>query len=81
MDFNKVKKAFPNAVVNKTSTANTLINFLELPSDVKSWLLQKFTNEDGKLNAYGISEYVKTMRLRTEECLKHVILQRDRLNF
>ena len=56
MDFNKVKKAFPNAVVNKTSTANTLINFLELPSDVKSWLLQKFTNEDGKLNAYGISE-------------------------
>lgn len=67
MDFNKVKKAFPNAVVNKTSTANTLINFLELPSDVKSWLLQKFTNEDGKLNAYGISEYVKTMRLKTEE--------------
>lgn len=67
MDFKKVKKAFPNAVINKTSTANTLINFLELPSDVKSWLLQKFTDANGKLNAYGISEYVKTMRLKTEE--------------
>lgn len=67
MDFNKVKKAFPKSVVNKTSTANTLINFLELPSDVKSWLLQKFTNSNGKLKAFGISEYVKLMRLRTDE--------------
>lgn len=49
MDFNKIKRTFPKAIINKTSTANTLINFLELPADVKSWLLQKFTNENGKL--------------------------------
>lgn len=63
----KIKKVFPNAIVNKTSTASTLMSFLDLSSEVKGWLLQKFTNEEGKLNAYGISEYVKSMRLKTDE--------------
>ena len=54
-----LKVAFPNAVVNKSTSASTLMNFLELPADVKGWLLQKFTSEDGRLDAYNLSEYVK----------------------
>lgn len=68
MDFERVKRAFPASTVNKTTTATTLMNFLELPADVKSWLLQRFTNrESGKLNAYRLSEYVKEMRLKPNE--------------
>lgn len=64
MDFSKVKTAFPNETISKSSTATTLMNFLDLPADIKQHLLQKFTNFDGKLNAYELSEYVKEMRLK-----------------
>lgn len=67
VNFDKLKTAFPCATVNKTTSATTLMNFLELPADVKSWLLQKFTNDEGKLNAYELSEYVKDMRLKPNE--------------
>lgn len=63
----KISKAFPKAVVSKTSSATTLMNFLDLPSDVKSWLLAKFTNEGGKLDAFALSEYVKDMRFKAND--------------
>ena len=62
-----LKQAFPNAVVNKSTSASTLMNFLELPADVKGWLLQKFTDDAGQLDAYNLSEYVKEMRLAANE--------------
>lgn len=63
----KIYNAFPTCTVNKTSTAATLMSFLDLDSDLKSWLLQKFTDKDGKLNAYMLSEYVKEYRLPANE--------------
>lgn len=62
-----LKTAFPSATINKTTSATTLMNFLELSADVKSWLLQKFTDSDGKLRAYALSEYVKEMRLKPND--------------
>ena len=67
MNFTKLKSAFPNAVTSKTTTATTLMNFLDLPSDIKSFLLSKFTDEEGKLNAYKLSEYIKEMRLKPQD--------------
>ena len=67
MDKVTLKQAFLNAVVNKTTSASTLMNFLDLPADVKGWLLQKFTDENGQLDAYNLSEYVKEMRLAANE--------------
>lgn len=67
MNTELLKQAFPNATVNKTTSATTLMNFLELPADVKGWLLQKFTDFSGELDAYGLSEYVKEMRLAANE--------------
>lgn len=68
MDFEKVRAAFPTAFVNKSATSTTLMNFLQLPSDVRAWLLFRFTNkETGKVNAYRLSEYVKEMRLKPNE--------------
>lgn len=65
--MNKIKEAFPTATIYKTATATTLMNFLELPADVKSWLLQKFTDEDGVLQPFLLSEYVKEMRLKPND--------------
>ena len=67
MNSEKIKKAFPTATIHKTTTAQTLMNFLELPADVKSWLLQKFTDEEGNLKPYDLSEYVKEMRLKPND--------------
>ena len=67
MDYTKVMGAFPEAIINKTTTGNTLANFLDLPADVKSWLLQKFTDERGVLQAFELSEYVKDYRLKPNE--------------
>lgn len=67
MDYSKVRSAFPNETISKSSTAATLMNFLDLPADVKQHLLQKFTDANGKLNAYELSEYVKTMRLKAAD--------------
>ena len=67
MDYTKVIGAFPEATINKTTTGNTLANFLDLPADVKSWLLQKFTDERGVLQAFELSEYVKNYRLKPNE--------------
>ena len=55
----KIYNAFPTCTVNKTSTAATLMSFLDLDSDLKSWLLQKFTDKDGKLNAYMLSVFTE----------------------
>lgn len=67
MDYTKIMGAFPEATINKTTTGNTLANFLDLPADVKSWLLQKFTDERGVLQAFELSEYVKNYRLKPNE--------------
>lgn len=67
MNIQNLKNAFPTAVINKTASATTFLNFLELPTDVKTWLLQKFTNEEGILDAFGLSEYVKKMRLKSND--------------
>ena len=67
MNESKVRAAFPSATIHKTVTATTLMNFLELPADVKSWLLQKFTDKDGVLQAFDLSEYVKEMRLKPSD--------------
>ena len=63
----KIKTAFPNSIVSKTANATTLMNFLSVPAEVKSWLLQKFTDENGKLNAFQLSEYIKEYRLQPNE--------------
>lgn len=64
----KIISNFPFAVINKSASTTTLLNFLELPSECKSWLCQKFTNKQtGKLDAFSLSEYVKEMRLKPEE--------------
>ena len=67
MNETKVRAAFPTATIHKTVTATTLMNFLELPADVKAWLLQKFTDKDGVLQAFDLSEYVKEMRLKPND--------------
>lgn len=67
MGISKLKSAFSNAIVNKTSTATTLMNFLDMPAETKAWMLSKFTDKDGKLDAYGLSCYIKEMRLKPNE--------------
>lgn len=67
MNYTKVREAFPQETICKSNTATTLMNFLDLPSDVKQHLLQRFTSKEGKLNAYELSEYVKTMRLKSQD--------------
>lgn len=67
MNESKVRAAFPSATIHKTVTATTLMNFLDLPAEVKSWLLQKFTDKDGVLQAFDLSEYVKEMRLKPND--------------
>lgn len=63
----KVKDSFPFAAVNKNKDSATLLRALELPPQVSSWILMKFSTEDGRVNAFGISEYVKKYRLRSDE--------------
>lgn len=67
MNTEKLKQTFPTSTVNKSTSATTLMNFLELPADAKSWLLYKFTKKDGSLDAFGLSEYVKDMRLKPND--------------
>lgn len=62
-----IKQSFPNAVISKSSSSSNLMNFLSLDSEVKSWLLAKFTEYNGKLNAYKLSEYIKSMRYKSNE--------------
>lgn len=64
---NKVKSVFPEIAIRKNKDSSTLLKALELPAQVASWILMKFTDEKGKVNAYGISEYVKSYRLRADE--------------
>lgn len=67
MNKKKIREVFGGAVMNKSTSSNTLMNFLELPTDVKTWVLQKFIDDNGTLQAYQLSEYVKKMRLKPSE--------------
>ena len=64
--MNKIKEVFGNSALNKSADSAALLNFLELPAEVKNWLLMKFSDEDG-LDAFKISQYVKSMRLKVNE--------------
>lgn len=65
--MDKIKTAFPFATLNKNKDTEALLNALELPADVRSWILMRFCREDGTIDAFGISEYVKSMRLKADE--------------
>lgn len=68
MDINKVKENFAASIVNKSDSTAALMSFLDLSSETKSWLLQRFTSKDtGKVNAFHLSEYIKEMRLKPNE--------------
>lgn len=62
----KVKNYFPNAVINKSTESTTLLNFLDLPPEVRNWLLMKFSSDEG-VDAFELSQYVKSMRLKPNE--------------
>lgn len=65
--MDKIRAAFPMAAVNKNKNSAALLTFLELPAEVKSWILMKFSDDEGRINAFGISEYVKNFRLKSDE--------------
>lgn len=62
-----IKEIFGGAVSYKSTSTNTLLSFLELPMESKSWLISKFAREDGTIDAFSLSEYIKKMRLRTND--------------
>ena len=62
----KVKNCFPNAVINKSTESTTLRNFLDLPPEVRNCLLMKFSSDEG-VDAFELSQYVKSMRLKPNE--------------
>lgn len=67
MNIDKLIENFSFAAIHKSTSATTLINFLDLPSDVKTHLLTKFSEKTGDFDAFALSEYVKEMRLKPDE--------------
>lgn len=68
VDFeNKIREAFSFAALNKSKNSAALLSFLDLPQEVKDWMLMKFSDENGKINAYELSSYLETMRLAPED--------------
>lgn len=63
---NKIAQLFTKCSINKSADISALLSFLELPADVKSWLLMKFSTKDG-IDAYELSTYIKSVRLKTNE--------------
>jgi ATP-dependent Lon protease len=63
----KIASAFPKASLKKSKSSSAILSFLELPSEVKDWLLMKFTDGNNRLDAYGLSTYIEEMRLAVEE--------------
>ena len=49
----KIKKNFPNAALFKSKSSAALLSFLELPTEVKDWLLKKFSDDNGNIDAYS----------------------------
>lgn len=64
---NKIKEAFPQSSLIKSKSSAALLSFLELPSEVKDWLLMKFTKDNGRIDAYSLSSYVENMRMARED--------------
>ena len=64
---NKIKEAFPQSSLIKSKSSTALLSFLELPNEVKDWLLMKFTKDNGRIDAYGLSSYVEDMRMARED--------------
>ena len=63
----KIKKNFPNAALFKSKSSAALLSFLELPTEVKDWLLKKFSDDNGNIDAYSLSDYIENMRLKPED--------------
>lgn len=63
----KIMENFASATACKNKNSATLASFLDLPSEVKQWVLKKFTNSKGIVDAFSMSEYVKEMRMKPDE--------------
>lgn len=62
-----IKEIYGGAATYKSTSTNTLLNFLELPMESKNWLITKFSDENGSIDAFALSEYIKKMRLKTND--------------
>lgn len=59
-----IKEIYGGAATYKSTSTNTLLNFLELPMESKNWLITKFSDENGSIDAFALSEYIKKNEIK-----------------
>ncbi len=63
----KLRECFSEMVVFKDLKNNNFFSSLSLPSFLRDWLLKKFSDEDGRVDAREVADFVHTYLPRKEE--------------
>lgn len=59
MNYDKIKKCFPDMLVYKSPEQGKFFSTLSLPSFMRDWLLMKFADENGGIDKQEVAAYVK----------------------
>lgn len=78
----KLRECFSEMVVYKDLKNNNFFSSLSLPSFLRDWLLKKFSDEDGRVDAQEVAEFVHTYLPRKEEWISiknRVVYENERV--
>ena len=80
MISHKLHESFPDVAVYKSATNDAFFQGRNLPSFVKDYLLRRFSNHDGQIDADAIREYLAVKMPNDNENIKSRLLRGDRIN-
>ena len=78
----KLRECFSEMVVFKDLKTNNFFSSLSLPSFLRDWLLKKFSDEDGHVDAQEVAEFVHTYLPRKEDWISiknRVVYENERV--
>ncbi len=79
----KLRKCFSEMVVFKDLKSSNFFSSLSLPSFLRDWLLKKFSDDDGRIDAEEVANFVKTYLPRREEWISiknRLVYENERVN-
>ncbi len=62
-----LREVFGNNVEYKSNAANELVNFLSVPIEIKKTLIKKFTKDNGVIDSFELSNYIKQYVIQPQD--------------
>ena len=79
---NKLNEYFDEMIVYKNLRKNNFFKTINLPSFLRDWILKRFADENGEIDVFEVSEYVKRILPQKEDWViikDRIVMENERV--